>query len=196
MGNRPGLIVPAVVLLASVAASAAEPERPSLTLELGKPIAAGEPWHAGSLSGNVCLDLPFSPHLATVFAVGTVRGVIEDVEHDTVEIDSAYLVAGVRYTSDAADGARIYVLGAVGALRAGVRDDFTYGDWRTVSYDSTTGSTALLAFGAIVSIPRSRCSFVGEVSYLVPRTGAPGGLGGEVPTQLILSAGLRIAFGR
>jgi len=194
MGNRPGLIVPAVVLLASVAASAAEPERPSLTLELGKPIAAGEPWHAGSLSGNVCLDLPFSPHLATVFAVGTVRGVIEDVEHDTVEIDSAYLVAGVRYTSDAADGARIYVLGAVGALRARSRDEFTYGDSRTVTDDSAIGATAQLAAGVIVAIPRSRFAIGGELSFLAPSTSAPGGLGGRVPGQLLLTAGARITL--
>jgi hypothetical protein len=195
MVGRLVLVVLAGVSIAPAAASAAEPERPALTLQLGKPVGGGGDWGAGTLSGSAALDLPLSPYLSAAFIAGTSRGMAEAVEHTQARLDSTYVVAGLRYLSETENGARIYVLGAVGALRAQSREEFTYWETTVESY-STTGSTALFAAGVIVAIPRSRCSFVGEVSYLLPRTGAPGSVGGEVPTQLSLTAGLRVALGR
>jgi len=189
------LVVLAGVGLAAAVAGAAEPERSALTLELGKPIAGGGDWGAGTVSGGATLDLPLSPYLSAAIVAGTARGTTLAVEHTQARLDSTYVVAGLRYLSEEQGGARIYVLGAIGALYAQSREEFTY--WgTTVETYSNTGATALVAFGVLVAIPRSRCSVVGEVTYLLPRTGVPGTVGGEVPTQLSLTAGLRIALGR
>ena len=196
MPGRWFLLGAACLCFGSAVCVAAEPERPALTLQLAKPIGGGGDWAGGALSGSAALDLPRAANLSVAVVLGTVRGLGQGSGHSGYEIDSTYLAAGLRYMSPVERGARMYLLGAVGLLHARLRDEFSYWDSSSVSYDSSLGATALLAFGVIASVPGSRCSFVAEAAYLAPAADAPGNVGGRVPTQLTLGGGLRVALGR
>ena len=198
MQHRSGLIVLAVTSVAVTGAIAAEPDRPALTVLLGLPVAVDGRWDGGSLSGSAGFDRPLSARLAAVFIAGAARGIAVDLPHEEAEANSTYLVAGLRATAHPEDTTRLYLLAALGLLRADLREQVSgYPLPETLLVrSSSTGTTALFAAGAIAAIPRSRCSVVLEASYLVPWTSAPGHVGGKVPSPLLATAGLRIALGR
>ncbi len=192
-------MVSACAAVAAVAACAAEPDRPALTMLLGRPTATAAGWGGGTVAGAVSVEWPLSPHVAAVVVGGTARGVSGDVPpHQEIDLASTYVVGGLRFSADTAAGPRVYFLAALGALRADVRDQVS--GWPVpetyVVRDSSTGGTALLGVGAIFAIPQSRCAVVGDVSYLAPRLTVPAGVGGSVPAQLAGTVGVRVALGR
>lgn len=198
MGGRLVLALLVGASFAVNAAAEAVEDRSALTLQLGRPWVGDGHWGAGVLSGSVCLDRALAAHLAAVFIAGTARGITTAISHDEIELDSTYLVAGVRFTAHPEDRVRLYLLAALGVLRADSRDTI-YGwqsDSSSVVRESRAGTTAILGTGVVASIPRSRYSVVCEASYLMPQTEAPAGLSGTVPAQLLANVGLRIALGR
>lgn len=198
MGGRLVVILLAGVLCAVNAAAEGVGGRSALTLQLGRSWVGDGHWSAGTISGSACLDRALAPRIAAVVIAGTARGITTAISHDEIELDSTYLVAGVRLTSHPEDRVRLYLLAAVGVLRADSWETiYTWQhDGSSVLRESRTGTTAILGTGVVVSILGSRYSAVFEASYLMPQTGAPAGLSGTVPAQLLASVGLRIALGR
>ena len=198
MRGRLVVILLAGVLGAVNAAAEGGEGRSALTLQLGRPWVGDGHWSAGTISGSACFDRPLAPRLAAVVIAGTARGIATGISHDEIELDNSYVVAGARFTSHPEDRVRLYLLAAIGVLRADSRET-SYG-WlnggSSVVRESRTGTTAIVGTGVVASIPHSRFSVVCEASYLMPQTGAPAGLSGTVPAQLLASVGLRVALGR
>ncbi len=190
-------VLAATSIVVNAAAGTAE-DRAALTLLLGRPWVGDGHWGAGTLSGSACLDRSLASRLAAVFIAGTARGIATGISHEGVELDSTYFVAGVRFTSHPEDRVRLYLLAALGVLRADSRESTSGwpGEGSSVVRESRTGTTAVVATGVVVSIPHSRYSVVCEASYLFPQTEAPAGFSGSVPAQLLASVGLRVALGR
>ncbi len=199
MGNRALLVLLVAASAAWSAPAGAAMDGPALTVLLGRPAATAAGWGGGTVAGAVSVDRPLSPHVAAVVVGGTARGVSGEVPpHQEIDLASTYVVGGLRFSAATVAGPRVYLLAAFGALRVDVRDRFS--GWPVpethVVRDSSTGATALLGVGAIFAIPHSRCSVVGDVSYLAPRLKVPAGVGGSVPAQLAATAGVRVALGR
>lgn len=197
-------LVPALVcavLAAPATISAAPPDRPALSLQIGRLVATSDAdWSGGDLSGNVAVDFPVSATFAPVLVLGTSRRIRGWYPHEQVELTSDYLVAAVRLTSrpQGASRSRAFLLVGYGLLQATARhyvSNYTP-PLNQVFRFSGTGGTAVFGVGVIIPIPKSRLALVGDVSGLLPQTSLPGGGPSTVPSQFLATAGVRVTLGR
>jgi len=171
----------------------------AITVQLGAPVATSDSgWSGGTLSGSVALDLHGSSAAAPVVLVGTSRGLRGGDQYQDDELSCAYVAMGARFVSKPLGAARGYLLVGGGIMRAENRAAYynPYGGARTVGESTSTGAMALLAIGAIVALPGTRVAIVAEVSDLIGFTGLPGAVYGDVPRQILVSAGVRVPLRR
>ena len=190
------------VLAVVATISAAPPDPPALSLQVGRLIATSDAnWGGGDLSGNVAVDFPVSATFAPALVLGTSRGIRGWYPHEQVELTNTYLVAAIRLTSapQGASCTRAYFLAGYGLLQATALhyvSNYTP-PLSQVFRHSGTGGTAVFGVGVIVPILNNRLAVVGEVSGLFPQTRLPGG-GSDTaaPSQFLATGGIRVSLGR
>jgi hypothetical protein len=170
-------------------------DRPTLWLQLGRPVAVESYWKPGNIAGALSFDLPVSRLLSLVVTAGASGGTHYHGFHgDTTELAEQHVAAGFRVTSRSRGPTRTFCWAGLAYFRAEHRVEYWLDGARYVARDSTGTPGAIVGVGFLASIRGTRLCLVGELTGLLPFTQVSAGENSYPPKQLLGVVGVRLVL--
>jgi hypothetical protein len=191
--------VAAVLALMAVPAAGADQEallrRPSLSLQLGRPLAAESYWDSGGFAGALTYDLPVTRSLSFVLTAAASAGSTYSGPHgNNSELAEQHIAAGIRLISDQHGLFRTFGWAGLAYFRAERRLEV----WQDTSRHTTRYSTrtpgAVVGVGLLANIWENRSYLVAEFTGLLPFNQAQADETTYPPQQLFATLGLRLVL--